>query len=1760
MRPCYGLAEATLLVSAGHWDEHRTHEAARVGVGPAVAGLHVAIVDPSTGTEVAPGEPGEVWVSGDTVAQGYWSEPAATQEAFDARLAGKTWLRTGDLGMMRGGELVLLDRLKDLIIVRGANHYAHDLEAIAESCHPLIRTHGVAAFGAPLDGEERLVLVCEVERSVAARAETAEEICSRVQVGLAAHAQLTSHDVVLVRQGTIPRTSSGKIRRRACREAYLAGEIERVGPAPVATEAVDIRTIVARALSVRPADVPPDRAIGSLGLDSLRIFQAKLAIERLLGVELSFSSLLDMTPNELAALEPTGVVTPDLPAPAEEVSAPLSPGQRALLYMYELRPNDNAYTIARAIRLTGPLDIDRLTTAVRQVAARHQALRLTIAFDGDEPRQRFTGGVLCESAPWDADHLAQLTRAPFDLRNGPLVAMHVFRRAADEHVLLFRAHHLAVDLWSLALLLDELEQAYRGTLLTDAPARQFAEVVAWQQALLNGPAGQRLSDFWFDRLKARLDVLALPTVRAGSRQGAGQGAGKQTFHVDLPTTTALRAVARACGSTLTTVVIAACQILLARFSGQRRFLMGTLASGRTRAELQDVIGYCVNLIALRVHLHPSEPFDAFLRRTRTELTTALDHQDLPFSAIIERLRPQRAGDRSPLIRAVCVCQPASIRQGRDLHALVLNQSGAAMPFADLRMEPFEIDDVGVQFDLSCIVTETPDGLSGAWHYDAAQLGAEDVAAMAHSFCTLLQAIATQPRQAVGDLPLVSEEAFRSEAARWNNTSRRFDETSCVHEVIARQAAQRPHATALIHRSRAWTSEELMQRVRGCAAALRRAGVGPEVRVAICLERSLELVAALLGVSMAGGAYVPLDPNHPRDRLHGIIRAAAPAVIITSPSLASQVESGSIPLLYVDTLCETPLDEDDDEVPRVHPDNALYIMFTSGSTGTPKGVVVSHRQVMNLFAGMDDAVGCGPDDTLIAVTSVAFDISVVELLWTLARGARVVVADDLKTPRRTPRPRNRDLAFSLFYFADSDSGETSGRPRRYDLLLDGARFADAHGFAAVWTPERHFHSFGGLYPNPSVTSAALATITSRIALRAGSVVLPLHHPIRVAEEWSLVDNLSGGRAGVAFASGWHAEDFAFCPDDYPARKAIMLERIEIVRALWRGESIAVRGGDGGDRRVRLFPRPIQPALPIWLTAAGSPETFEQAGHLSANVLTHLLGQTLEALRDKIDRYTRVLRDRQLDPQTFDVTLMLHAYVDETDDRVMAHASEPFARYLRSSLDLVRRLITALNLDLDLDRLAPADLDDLIAFAARRYMSTSGLFGTPRACLDIIDHLVDLGVTEVACLVDFGIERDATLAGIARLADLRDRWNARSEPEDYSIAAQAARTGATMIQCTPSMLAMLLGSASTKACLGAMRVVLVGGEPLPIGLLADLGFPGRVMNMYGPTETTVWSAAKATPRDVDRVTIGGPLANTQIYMLDASARPVPDEVIGEVWIGGAGVARGYWQDPALTAARFRPDPFSASPGARLYRTGDVGRRQRDGSIDLLGRSDQQVKLRGYRVELGDVEAALNTLPGVRVAVAVKHHDAQRGDELVAYVVPDDAARFDVTRARAALHEMLPAYMVPGVIVSTASLPVNANNKIDRRRLAGRAVSPETSAASSRPMVEPSTTWETRVRQIWQQALGVDVRSVDDNFFDVGGHSLLMARVHEQLQREAGRPFPLLVLLERPTIRGVADFLARGAPAAPDDVLTRATDQQRAFHAWRQAAGAAADRHPA
>jgi natural product biosynthesis luciferase-like monooxygenase protein len=343
-------------------------------------------------------------------------------------------------------------------------------------------------------------------------------------------------------------------------------------------------------------------------------------------------------------------------------------------------------------------------------------------------------------------------------------------------------------------------------------------------------------------------------------------------------------------------------------------------------------------------------------------------------------------------------------------------------------------------------------------------------------------------------------------------------------------------------------------------------------------------------------------------------------------------------------------------------------------------------------------------------------------------------------------------FSLFFFADSGAAGGDG----YRLLLESARFADANGFSAVWTPERHFHPFGGLYPNPAVTGAAVAAVTERVAIRAGSVVAPLHHPVRIAEEWSVVDNLSGGRVGVSFASGWHAVDFVLRPENYPDRKRAMADAVETVRRLWRGDEVKFSDGVGEHQAVRIFPAPVQPELPVWITSAGSPETFRVAGTLGTGVLTHMLGQDRESVARNVAVYRQELARTHGDNARGHVALMLHTMLGESRDQVRELVREPFGNYLRSSADLIVKAASGLlPPGLDLDKLPARDKEFLIRHAADRYFTTSGLFGTVDDGIETVGLLAAMGVDEIACLIDFGVPADEVLRSLRYLAELRDR---------------------------------------------------------------------------------------------------------------------------------------------------------------------------------------------------------------------------------------------------------------------------------------------------------------------------------------------------------------------------------------------------------------------
>ena len=373
----------------------------------------------------------------------------------------------------------------------------------------------------------------------------------------------------------------------------------------------------------------------------------------------------------------------------------------------------------------------------------------------------------------------------------------------------------------------------------------------------------------------------------------------------------------------------------------------------------------------------------------------------------------------------------------------------------------------------------------------------------------------------------------------------------------------------------------------------------------------------------------------------------------------------------------------------------------------------------------------------------------------APGAKGLARDesapgDYEPERVGPSPA-RSMKFSLFFFSGDGSNNDSDK---YRLLLECARFADREGFSAVWTPERHFQDFGGLYPNPSVLGAALAMVTERVQIRAGSVALPLHHPVRVAEEWSVVDNLSGGRVAISFASGWHAGDFVLSPNSYAERREVMFHHVEVFRRLWRGESVTFPGVNQKEVTVRTLPRPLQVRLPIWITSAGNPETWTRAGEIGANVLGGMQGETFETLKTKVEMYRAARAQAGYDPQTGQVTIMLHTFLGDELETVKEQARPALTAYLQTFLKESQNE-SRQKAGLAVASASDEDNEMRAALAYEYYFNQSSLLGTIVKCSRMTESLATAGVNEVACLVDFGLEVETVLGGLRHLNELRRR---------------------------------------------------------------------------------------------------------------------------------------------------------------------------------------------------------------------------------------------------------------------------------------------------------------------------------------------------------------------------------------------------------------------
>ena len=986
--------------------------------------------------------------------------------------------------------------------------------------------------------------------------------------------------------------------------------------------------------------------------------------------------------------------------------------------------------------------------------------------------------------------------------------------------------------------------------------------------------------------------------------------------------------------------------------------------------------------------------------------------------------------------------------------------------------------------------------------------------LARRLSQMLDAAAGDRSLRLRDLPLLLPEE-REPAPELSSRSAPME---TIDAQIRRRATASPDQVAVRAGSTTLTWRELDQRSNALAISLRDAGAGHQSRVGVAVERDCGLPVALLGVLKAGAAFVPLDPAYPSERLRFMCEDAGLAAIVVAGDSSVPLPPGR-PQIRVDALngesrvAESP----------ATPQDVAYVIYTSGSTGTPKGVMVEHRQVTSFFAAMDDVLGTSPGRWM-AVTSLSFDISVLELLWTLSRGFEVVIAPTLAPSRA---PGSGAPLFSLFYFA------SAGDSADYRLLLEGARFADEHGFEAVWVPERHFHAFGGQFPNPAVAAAAVAATTSRVKIRAGSVVLPLHHPARVAEEWSMVDRLSGGRAGISVASGWMPRDFVLNPSSAADPKGVMARNIDLVRRLWRGETVDFPGADGRDTPVSVLPRAVQPELPLWITSAGNVQTFELAGRLGANVLTHLLGQSLGDVTERIAAYRRARREAG-HPGRGHVTLMVHTFVGPDEARVRELVRGPLREYLRSSVSLIRpsawafpafrrTSATATNED-PLADLRPEEMEAVLDHAFERYYSESGLFGTPAQCAAMAARLHSAGADEIGCLVDFGVDTQLTLDHLRWLDETRSliRLESTSENPADALAEALVETQATHFQCTPSLAETLVDTAAGQAALSGLATMLVGGDVLTAELAGRLrkAVKGSLFNMYGPTECTVWSSSHQVTGDRGPVPIGRPLSNTLARVVDSDGGVVPPGTPGELWLGGHGVARGYLGRPELTDERF----VMGTDGARWYRTGDLATRNDAGEFRFLGRIDGQVKIRGHRVEVGEIESVLRGLEGIADAVVVAREDSPGDRRLVGYVVARGPKTLSPTAIREAVRKHLPEHMVPAQVVVLPALPLTPNGKLDRRALPA----PARGGEPAERVAGPSGDVEQRIAAIWSALLGLPGIGRHENFFDLGGHSLLAIQAHRRMTQELGRDVSITDLFRFPTVHGLATHLARGDDA--------------------------------
>jgi amino acid adenylation domain-containing protein len=679
------------------------------------------------------------------------------------------------------------------------------------------------------------------------------------------------------------------------------------------------------------------------------------------------------------------------------VESPLAYGQRSLWFLYQMDRTSSAYNVMYAAHVRSDLDRDAFCRAFQRVIDRHGALRTTFGMKAGLPRQfvhphKPLELEVIDAANWDQDELEYRIGVeadkPFDLDSGPVIRVQLFDRPGERHVLLFTAHHIVLDFWAFDLMFDELDIVYREEKTGQATGLEplkieFADYVRWQEKMLDGAEGKSLAEYWKGQLDGDLPNLDMPTDRPRPSVQSFNGT---SLHFKLPDDLAIKLaqLAKSEGTTLYAAVLAAFQVLLYRYSGQQDILVGSPTAGRNRAELEEILGYFLNPIVLRAKMTPEKSFAELLGEVKQTLLDGLTHQDYPFPMVVEDLQPPRDMSRSPIFQ---------VAFGWDKPRRLSADQTSARP-ADpgtLALEPFALGQQGAAFDLMLMMLNMGDSLSGALQYNSDLFDETTIARIVDHFQVLLGGIVSDPTASLAALPLLGADERKRQIYDVNETNADYARDKCLHQLFEDQVGRTPDATAVVHGDEQLTYAELNARANQLGAYLRGQGVGPDILVAICVDRSIDMLIGVLGILKAGGAYVPLASGTPSERLEYMLEESNARVLLTQRELRDELSDHSGKFVFLDTDWPTIEQEGSENlVPQSAPENLAYVIFTSGSTGKPKGVQIEHRTVVNFLNSMQREPRITAEDNLLAVTTLTFDISVLELFLPISVGATVTI--------------------------------------------------------------------------------------------------------------------------------------------------------------------------------------------------------------------------------------------------------------------------------------------------------------------------------------------------------------------------------------------------------------------------------------------------------------------------------------------------------------------------------------------------------------------------------------------------------------------------------------------------------------------------------------------------------------------------------------------------------------------------------------------------